>query len=110
MVRFLGCAWTLISKAMQARDLGEGTVTRRSPSGEEASDRDHSRTDDYRPMLGETSVPDFNRNELSAAPVSIAINALLEASVHATRDNPQLPRRQCGRSPVFAQGAIRLDV
>jgi hypothetical protein len=33
MIQFLGDAYTLISKAMQARDLGENIITRKSPEG-----------------------------------------------------------------------------
>jgi hypothetical protein len=33
MIQFLGDAYTLISKAMQARDLGENLITRKSPDG-----------------------------------------------------------------------------
>jgi hypothetical protein len=33
MIAFLGDAYTLIGKAMQARDLGEDLITRKSPDG-----------------------------------------------------------------------------
>jgi hypothetical protein len=33
MIAFLGAAYTLIDKAMQARELGGNTITRKSPDG-----------------------------------------------------------------------------
>ena len=56
-------------------------------------------------------MPDFNRTEASAAPASIAINAVLEAGARVfgetTRNYLGAVR---GRTPMLAQGAIRLAV
>jgi hypothetical protein len=41
MIEFLGAAYTLIQKAMLARDLGENVITRKSPDGKTIP------TDDY---------------------------------------------------------------
>ena len=105
MIAFLGDAYNLISKAMIARDKGENLVTRRAPASTAEAERGLGRSE-FRSEI--SPMPDFNRTEISALPVNVAINALIE---EGARVEPERTRGYLGASAseISARAAIQYD-